>query len=86
MTEHALIAAGDVPVLLPPAAWSFRVLDRESDVSADCLDKRGIGLLVVPEVGIAQPVVLLLDRDARLDAPPRCGIATRRYRSCLSPV
>ena len=67
MAEHAFLTARIVPRLFALAARCGGVLDRVGAVQAIRLDEIGIGSRFVPSVRVSDPVVVLLDHDARFD-------------------
>ena len=72
MTDHALRPAGIVPRQL---ASPLRCRDGELAIHPLFGDQRRVGLIVVPEVRIADPFVLLLRQVAGFNPALRCGIA-----------
>src|SRR5262249_54952097 len=89
VTQRTLRPAGEVPRLLALAAGRRRVFDRERAVQPARLRQRRVGLLVVPDVGVAAPVavaVLLRAGDvlgvgqARLQTPAALRVALLRLQ------
>src|SRR5258708_39660101 len=84
MTERTLGPAREVIRLFALSARSLRILDRVGTVEPSSVEQFGIGLLVVPDVGVAVPVLvadllrpgqLLEVENARLQSPPALRIA-----------
>src|SRR5207253_316898 len=74
MAAQALGAAREPPGLLPFPARGLRVGDREGPLAARRPDQGGVGLLVVPLIGVAVPLPAVMEQDLRLQPPPGCRL------------
>ena len=79
VADNALVAARVVPRLDSLSAGSLSVLNSHLPVFAFGADERGIGLFVVPAVGVAMPIVAIEMEDLRLQSPPRFGLAAIHF-------
>src|SRR5207249_12230176 len=58
VTERTLRAAREVPGLLPAATGSLGIADGKGPVQAARVQEGGVRLLVIPDVGVAAPVLV----------------------------
>src|SRR5579859_5676229 len=70
MAEHALVPAGEMPHLLSHATRAGAVSDRIGTVHAKRAHQCRVRLSIVPDIGVADPTIVLLDHDARFDSFP----------------
>src|SRR5947209_4251976 len=75
MTDHALRTARIVPRQRPRSARRLAIANRVATIEARPVNERRLGLVVVPQIGVAFPLPLLSDQESCLDAPARRGIA-----------
>ena len=78
VADHALGPARVVPRLRRVAAGRGPC---NVAVQPGRVDQRGVGLLVVPDVGVADPLAVLLGQEARLDPVARRRVARLRSRA-----
>src|SRR5215469_8477875 len=70
MAEHALVSAGEMPHLPSHAALAGAVSNRIGAVHAKRVHQCRVRLLIIPDIGVADPTIVLLDHDARFDSFP----------------
>ncbi len=75
VADQALGPAGEVPGLLALSAGARGVLDGEGAVDAVGPGEDGVGLLVVPDVGVGPPGVAVVVQDLRLQPAPAGRVA-----------
>src|SRR5437667_9335049 len=84
VTGAALRMAWITPGLLPAAARDTPIFDANLLFFAFRRHQRGVGLGIVPSIGVASPLACLFQKNPRLDSLARCPIARLTFqRKCL---
>ena len=75
MAEHAFVSAREMPHLLSHAAWAGAVSDRNTCGPCQAASTSVASVCsIVPDIGVADPTIVLLDDDARFDSFPDAGL------------